>query len=83
MRRGSFVQALPPAQPIWGTRPLGLEAGQGVAHGPQLFRPSGLEVSLPIIVEHLYNLTRPSNCSLSLSLIFLILLLLFWQHVHF
>lgn len=83
MRRGSFMRALPPAQPIWGMRPLGLEAGQGVAHGPQLFRPSGLEVSLPIIVEHLYNLTRPSNCSLSLSLIFLILLLLFWQHVHF
>lgn len=56
------MQALPPAQPIWGMRPLGLEAGQGVAHGPQLFRPSGLEVSLPIIIEHLYNLTRPSNC---------------------
>lgn len=32
----------------------------------RLFQPSVLKVSLPVIVEHLYNLTQPSNCSLSL-----------------
>lgn len=29
-----------------------------------------LRGSFPILVEHLYNLTRPSSCSLSLSLLF-------------
>lgn len=47
----------------------------------RLLQPSVLKVSLPVIVEHLYNLTRPSNCSLSLS--YFLILLLFWQHVHF
>lgn len=60
------MQVLPPAQPVGGIWPPGLEAEQGNAHGPLLFQPSILKVSLPVIVEHLYNLTRPSNCSLSL-----------------
>ena len=45
--------------------------GKALLMGPT--SPTGiLKVSLPVIVEHLYNLTQPSNCSL-LFLNFIIL----------
>lgn len=41
----------------------------------RLLQPSILKVSLPVIVEHLYNLTQPSNCSLSLLIFNFIIIL--------